>query len=49
MLDNVKYMEYTVRAKLFKELIDYTNFKWRDMTLWSEVIIKNMCGIVLVL
>ena len=27
MLDNVKYMEYTVLVKLFKELIDYTNFK----------------------
>ena len=27
MLDNVKYMEYTVFVKLFKELVDYTNFK----------------------
>lgn len=30
MLDNVKYIEYieyTVLVKLFKELIDYTNFK----------------------
>lgn len=47
MLDNVEYMEYTVFVKFFKELIDYTNFKWRETwPLWLEVIIKNMCGIV---
>ncbi|CAD0137401.1 protein of unknown function [Streptococcus thermophilus] len=27
MLDNIKYMEYTVFVKFLKELIDYTNFK----------------------
>ena len=49
MLDNVEYMEYTVFVKLLKELIDYTNFKWRRYDLFDLRLLLKICVELLVL